>query len=182
MIETNLIEDLRRLSPPGSSWRIWATAAAGLALSAWAWTTWRRRPGASQPPVPPPAMPDLWEETLSGLERLLPLLRPDQSRAYGIASTALLRRYLEGRYGLQAPRLATEEFLAAAARSPALPERHRDALADYLRLCDLLKFGRAVAETAELQQLHVAAVQFVTTSRPVPATPPAPGTGTPSPG
>jgi hypothetical protein len=44
-------------------------------------------------------------------------------------------------------------------------------LAEYLKLCDLLKFGRAVAETAELEQLHAAAVGFVTTSRPATARP-----------
>ena len=106
------------------------------------------------------------------LERLLPLLRPDQSRAYAIASTTLMRRYLERRHGLAAPRLATEEFLAAAAHSTALGEKDRSRLGDYLRWCDLLKFGRAMAETSELRHLHEAAVEFVTRSRP--AIPPPP--------
>jgi hypothetical protein len=168
MIETNLVEDLRQLSPPSLGWLVWLAGVVVAALGA-GWLL-RRRTVRPPPRVAPRPAPDVWEATLRELERLLPLLRPDQSRAYGIASTALLRRYLECRFGIEAPLLATEEFLAAARRSPALPEAHRDALGEYLRLCDLLKFGRAVAETAELQQLHMAAVAFVTTSRPAPAT------------
>ena len=169
MPTTNLIEDLRLLSPPSYAWLLWL-ALALVALGV-AWKLWRRlaRPAAS--PVPA-AAPDVWEETLRELERLLLLLRPDQSRAYAIASTTLLRGYLERRFGIHAPRLATEEFLLAARQSPALPEAHRTRLGDYLRICDLLKFGRAVAETAELRQLHEAAVEFVSASKPVPVAAP----------
>jgi hypothetical protein len=163
MSTTNLIEDLRLLSPPSYAWLLWlAVALLGLGV---AWWLWRRFGTRTAPPQTTPA-PDVWEETLRELERLLPLLRPDQSRAYAIASTSLLRRYLERRFGIEAPRLATEEFLLAARQSPALPEPHRVRLGDYLRLCDLLKFGRAVAETPELLQLHEAAVEFVSTSKP----------------
>jgi hypothetical protein len=164
MMETNLIEDLRRLSPPGVSWWIGLALVAG--VTAAAWRLLRRPKGRAGPGAANPPAADVWGETLRELERLLPLLRPDRSRAYGMASTALLRRYLEHRYAIHAPLLATEEFLAAARQSPALPTSHRQTLGEYLRLCDLLKFGRAVAETAELHQLHSAAVEFVTVSRP----------------
>jgi len=165
MPSTNLIEDLRLLSPPSYAWLLWLALA--LVALGMAWGFWRRFARRTVKPEPV-ATPDVWEETLRELERLLPLLRPDQSRAYAIASTSLLRRYLERRFGLEAPRLATEEFLLAARQSPALPEPHRAKLGEYLRLCDLMKFGRAVAETPELLRLHEAAVEFVSTSQPPP--------------
>lgn len=165
MPATNLIEDLRLLTPPSYAWLVWtALGLAAIVLAGWLWRKFGPRAAA---PASEPA-PDPWEETIRELERLLPLLRPDQSRAYAIASTNLLRRYLERRFGLHAPRLATEEFLLAAGHSPALPEPHRARLGEYLRLCDWLKFGRAVAETAELVQLHEAAVAFVSASKPAP--------------
>lgn len=163
MPETNLIEDLRQLSPPSYAWLAWLALAVVTGTVLW-WFGRRIRKRAGPSPSTP--TPDVWEETLRELERLIPLLRPDQSRAYAIASTSLLRRYLEGRFGIEAPRLATEEFLLAAQQSPALPEPHRGRLGECLRLCDLMKFGRAVADPAELQQLHEAAVAFVSASKP----------------
>ena len=163
MPDTNLIEDLRLLHPPNFAWVVWmALAAGGLALLVW--LVRRRVPPAVRPEPVNPLL--VWDETLRELERLLPLLRPDQSRAYAIASTSLLRRYLERRHGLAAPRLATEEFLAAARHSAALSKTERARLEEYLRWCDLLKFGRARAEREELQHLHEAAVEFVSHSKP----------------
>jgi hypothetical protein len=163
MTETNLIEDFRLLHPPNFAWMLWLALVA-VAVAALIWLTRRRTSSATcSEPVNSLAV---WDETLRELERLLPLLRPDQSRAYAIASTHLIRRYLERRHGLAAPRLATEEFLAAARHSAALSEADRARLEEYLRWCDLLKFGRARAETTELQHLHEAAVEFVSASRP----------------
>jgi hypothetical protein len=163
MTETNLIEDLRLLHPPSYVWVLGlAVVASGLVLVTW--FVRRRVPLAIAPDSVNPLT--VWEETLRELERLVPLLRPDQSRAYAMASTSLVRRYLERRFNVAAPRLATEEFLAAARHSAALGEEDRSRLGEYLHWCDLLKFGRAMAETSELGRLHQAAVEFVTRSRP----------------
>ena len=94
------------------------------------------------------------------------MLCAEHSREYGIQSTGVLRCYIEARYLLPAPRLATEEFLIEAGKSPALPADHRASLGRFLELCDLCKFGRAVASAEELRQLHAAAVAFVLASRP----------------
>jgi hypothetical protein len=164
--DTNLIEDLRLLAPPDRRWAlvIALALAALLALAAW----WRRRRQVRPfAPVitPAPGVPP-WDTALAELERLTALLRPERARDYAIASTTVLRWYLEQRHGLQAPRLATEEFLAAAGRSEALPSNHRESLGRFLQLCDLLKFGRYAASGGELGELHAAAVAFVLASRP----------------
>lgn len=163
-METNLIEDLRLLRPPDYSWLLWAAVAVGLiAWGLWFWFH-RKAPGGSGNSAESGA--EYWDEAMRGLERLAALLRPEESRAYGIRSTAVLRRYIERRFGLHAPFQATEEFLVAAGGSSLLPAADRERLAGFLRWCDLLKFGRAVADAEELGKLHAAAVEFVVGSRP----------------
>ncbi len=164
MNTTNLIEDLRLLAPPDyRGW--WALAFIGvLALGGFALL--RRRLAGAAVAGPEAAGPELWEAALAELESLMPLLTREHSRDYAIKSTAILRRYIEARYSLRAPTLATEEFLVMARKSPALPADHRASLERFLELCDLLKFGRYLAPPAELDPLHAAAVAFVLASRP----------------
>ena len=163
MSDPNLIEDLRLLAPPGYAWLVALALALMLVASAILLWRARRRPAAA---IPGRGGPPSWDLALAALERLTPLLSPQHSREYGIESTAILRCYIETRYGLHAPRLATEEFLVAARDSSALPGEHRASLDRFLALCDLFKFGRYQASADELQQLHAAAVAFVLASRP----------------
>jgi hypothetical protein len=161
---TNLIEDLRLLSPPKyGGWLalgIFGVLALGIGLLA------RRRRRRASIDATESSGPELWDVALAELERLTPLLSREHSRDYAIQSTGILRRYIEARYLLQAPKLATEEFLLVARESPALPADHRASLRHFLELCDLLKFGRYLAPANELEPLHAAAVAFVVASRP----------------
>lgn len=166
MNDANLIEDLRLLSPPDYRWAVaLVLGAAVLWVLTWWWRRLRRALPVSAVSTPPSGRPP-WETALAELERLVPLLRPETARDYAIASTGVLRGYLEQRYGLRAPRLATEEFLLAASRAEALPSAHRRSLGPFLRRCDLLKFGRYTAGVGELGELHAAALGFVMDSRP----------------
>lgn len=170
MTETNLIEDLRLLTPPDRTGLWLAVLAVGLVIAGFLF--WRRRGGGL--PVAEAlaeATRPSWELALAELEALTPLLRPERSRDYGLASTAILRRYLEARYALQAPRLTTEEFLVAAATSPKLAPEDQRGLGHFLALGDLFKFGRFTATSVELQELQGAAVAFVLRSRPVETAP-----------
>lgn len=163
MNDTNLIEDLRLLSPPNYGWVLIVALVVAIVLLAILISRALRRPAQTALAT---AGPEPWTIALEALERLAPLLCTERSRAYGIAATGVLRSYIETRYGWHAPRLATEEFLVAAGASPALPAEHRASLGRFLELCDLFKFGRYVASADELQQLHAAAVAFVLASRP----------------
>jgi hypothetical protein len=171
MNSTNLIEDLRLLSPPRHAGWVLFAAAMVLALGALLLMRYRRNARSKIRPGAVAAGGEPWAEALSALERLVPLLTQEHSREYAIQSTGILRRYIEGRYTLQAPRLATEEFLVLAGNSPLLPADHRAELRRFLELCDLLKFGRYLAPGDELQPLHSAAVAFVLASRPAAAAP-----------
>jgi NAD(P)-dependent dehydrogenase (short-subunit alcohol dehydrogenase family) len=162
MNDTNLIEDLRLLAPPSYGWVAPVVGAVVIVVLAMLISRAFRRSARVAVAVAGPAP---WTAALAALEHLTPLLRAERSRDYGIEATGVLRGYIETRYGLHAPKLATEEFLAAAGTSPLLPAEHRASLGRFLELCDLFKFGRYVAAADELQQLHAAAVAFVLASR-----------------
>ncbi len=169
MTETNLIEDLRRLSPPDYSWLEAILFLVLFGAGLYAVTRFLRRRREAELPVL--AGTALWDSALEQLEALTHLLASEHSREYGIRSTEILRGYVEARYTLRAPTLATEEFLASAMSSSALPREHRVSLGHFLELCDLLKFARHMGSADELRQLHAAAVAFIVASRP--STPPA---------
>jgi hypothetical protein len=165
MKPTNLIEDLRLLSPPAyGAWL--ALAITGVLVCSLVLLVRRRRSATDV--AAQAAGPEAWEVAMADLERLAHLLNGEHSREYAIQSTGILRRYIETRYSLRSPKLTTEEFLVLAKGSPALPADHRADLRRFLELCDLLKFGRYLATTEELEALHSAAVAFVLASRPVP--------------
>jgi len=164
MNTTNLIEDLRLLSPP--NYGVWWALGIAAVLAFGFFLLVRRRLRRAATDVTVPSGLGLWDVALAELERLSPLLSREHSRDYAIRSTGILRRYVEARYALHAPTLATEEFLTMAGESPALPGDHSASLREFLELCDLLKFGRYLASTAELEALHAAAVAFVLASRP----------------
>jgi hypothetical protein len=164
MSTTNLIEDLRLLTPP--RYGVWLALVLSAILILALWLILRRRPGAECGTVVDSTGPEPWALALSELERLTHLLASEHSREYAIQSTGVLRRFIEARYSLRAPKLTTEEFLVAAGQAPELPADHRARLRRFLELCDLLKFGRYRATTGELATLHEAAVTFVMASRP----------------
>ncbi len=90
------------------------------------------------PPVPPHeialnALADLrakgWIEAL-------------QIEPFYVALSGIVRRYLEGRFGLRAPERTTEEFIRDALSSRKLSDAHRDLVAGFLEQSDLVKFAR----------------------------------------
>lgn len=165
MTTTNLIEDLRLLSPP--SFSAWWIALAAVCLSVCFFLILRRRRGRERVSPEQQLDPDPWQTALAELEHLLPLLSHEHSRDYAIKATGILRRYIEARYLLEAPKLATEEFLLLVQDAASLSAEERATLQTFLGQCDLLKFGRYTAAGAELEKLHTAAVEFVVASRPV---------------
>lgn len=159
--QTDLIDDLQLLDPPEPfrfQWW-WVAAAAGAVLLLYLFLRWRRR--ARQERQNGAELRRAWMDALKDLEKLFALIDREESRPYAQESSAIIRRYIEGRFELSAPRQSTEEFLLTARRSPRLEERHQESLGEFLRICDLLKFARTLADQNELRNLHEAAVSFV---------------------
>lgn len=85
------------------------------------------------------------------LERLRTLLASDllAQKAYERFLDELsdiLRRYIEDRYGIHAPRQTTEEFLQSARSSHALGIERTAELGHFLKRCDLIKFACAASD------------------------------------
>lgn len=92
------------------------------------------------------------ERALRELAALLAADLPGKGRFkdYYVELTMVVRRYVERRYSIRAPKLTTEQFLAAARSDPAFPGPSVPPLGAFLEAADLVKFAGAAAsrETA----------------------------------
>jgi hypothetical protein len=96
--------------------------------------------------------PQVW--ALGELDRLDALALPAAGAVerYHTLLSDVIRRYLELRFQLHAPRQTTAEFLEALRRSSVLPPPHQELLRDFLQRCDLAKFARAALSPEECQE------------------------------
>ena len=92
------------------------------------------------------------ERALRELASLLAADLPGRGRFkdYYVELTMVVRRYVERRYAIRAPKLTTEQFLAAARSDPAFPGPSVAPLGAFLEAADLVKFAgvSATRETA----------------------------------
>ena len=156
-----LIDDLRLLEAPEPFRLHYWPVLLSLALFVLTWWILRILRAKVTAPTIADALRQAHANALAELERLFALIDSEQSRPYAIESSAIIRRYIEVRFDLAAPKRSTEEFLAEAQHSPKLGPDHQTLLADFLGYCDLLKFARTSADRSELVQLHDAAIHFV---------------------
>lgn len=80
---------------------------------------------------------------LHELGELLEKRLPERGRVkdFYVELTHVVRRYIERRYGILAPRQTTEEFLAAAMKRSEFPADTLSGLAAFLESADLVKFA-----------------------------------------
>lgn len=165
------LTDIEPPVPQPLNWRLWAAAGAGaallLALTIWLWR--RRKPAAL--PLPPPLPPaELARRELQHLlERQLP--EHGQVKEFYAALSAIIRQYLERNFGIRAPELTTEEFLAELGRRPrgasiidsrkGLRQEHRHLLRDFLIHCDLVKFARHQPEVDDIEMAVTICRRFI---------------------
>jgi len=157
--------DVRDIKPPRPvprDWRPWillASVLVGLAALAALVVWWRRRRRtiAVAPPVPADARARraLAELAARGL------LERGAFKEYYAALSAIVRGYLEDRFGLRAPEMTTEEFLLATTRNAELTRPQRASLGEFLRESDLVKFARHVPALADAERAFTAAGRFV---------------------
>lgn len=136
---------------------------------------WKRRKArlAAAPVGPPPLPPH--ERARRRLDEALRHL--DDPNLYCTVLSAVLREYIEERFGWNAPDRTTEEFLLEVRERAELGPSHKDLLQDFLSRCDFVKFARYEPTETELRDLHGAAVRFVNDT--VPPPPPPPGSVAP---
>lgn len=143
--------------PPLTLWPVWlglgvlGVAGAGLI----AWRHGRRR--SSAPPVPA----HVW-----ALQELHAIGSCDGTEAAEVERfhtrvSDIIRRYVEMRFQLPAPRQTTEEFLHRVQHSPILDAEQQNLLKRFLDRCDLAKFAGAGYSCAECQETIAMARHFV---------------------
>ena len=135
---------------------------AGLGTLLWWWQRNRKRLLVVPPPRP---ADEIAREALAALKRLGLIERGD-FKAYYSALSDIVRTYLEGRFGLRAPEMTTEEFLLATARAGQLDRQHRQLLGDFMVESDLVKFAKHVPTLADAERGIAAAERFIDETTP----------------
>ena len=109
-------------------------------------------------PKPPPPTPR--EIAIRELEALRPQVERQTPYDFSIAVSDVLRSYIGGQYRLHAREQTSTEFLSAISRSVKFSENEKSLLANFLERCDLIKFARIDATSADSGQLLESAIKF----------------------
>jgi hypothetical protein len=161
-------EDIRDLKPlrrigRGPPW-VWIGAALGLVLLAagvvallrW----WRREVVAPQ--VPPHELAFAALDALRGTD----FSDPRAVRRFYFAISEVVRAYVEGRFGLNATDLTTEEILAGLSGLSELDGEASASLGRFLLDTDQVKFAHHGPTPAEIEATYEGALSFVETTGP----------------
>jgi hypothetical protein len=162
--EPKVADALPPVAVPVPDSPIWPFAAGG-ALALLLIGAWVVRAGrVVVVPAPPPRPADvLAAEELARLRGRLPRTR-EEVPAFTVDVSSVLRTYVERRFGLRAPESTTEEFLHEAGARAELAG-HKEPLAHFLSLCDLVKFARHRPDPSAVVPLLDTAEGFVERTR-----------------
>ncbi|HYG67635.1 MAG TPA: hypothetical protein VD838_08250, partial [Anaeromyxobacteraceae bacterium] len=139
---SSMQDSLRAPGPPEpfpSPWPLYALLGGGAVVLAgiavWASRHLRHRRAAPAPVLEP------YPEAVARLDALGDPDTPEAIKAYYVALSDLLRRYLARTLDLPALEQTTRELVHALRRDDRLPEEAVSAVRGTLRLCDLVKFA-----------------------------------------
>ncbi len=149
------------LSEPRSRWW-WAGVPLLAALAAFVSALVLR---SRRPPVVVPIPAHEWArrqiQALIGDD----LVRKGRVQEFYYRISDIVRGYVERRFGVSAPDMTTEEFLAAAASDGRFGERNTTELNAFLNACDLVKYARQIPGAGEADSVLQAARGFVERTR-----------------
>jgi hypothetical protein len=159
-------EPLRWQSPG----RLWIGIAAGAVLLAAATLVGlrRRKAGRRSPPAAAPTAAPPYEAALRALAALRGRRLSEQHEVdlWYRELSAIVRRYLEERFGLRAPERTTEELIREAAGSGLLAPAHQEVVRLFLTECDLVKFARHRPSPDDVSRALAAAERLVRETKP----------------
>lgn len=160
---------------PSSRWVriaivIASVVGAGLLIGAVALLLSHRKKQAAVRPPPPPAH----EIAIRALEALRgrQYIERLQFVPFYVELSAIVRTYIESRFGLRAPELTTEEFIRETATSQALSIDHQQLTMAFLEQCDLVKFARHEPGADDMNAAFTAAERLVRETITPPPRPP----------
>jgi hypothetical protein len=107
----------------------------------------------------PPELPR--ERALSMLEQMRSEIEGTNPYRFSIRVSDILRHYVTEQFNLPVTRQTSVEFLTALKKASPFSEDEKSLLEDFLNRCDLIKFARYEATSADSQLLLEEAVRFV---------------------
>lgn len=115
------------------------------------------------PPLPP------HEVARQALERLYVqrLWQAEKHKLYYSTITDILRTYIDGRFGIGAMEMTSDEIIEAMRMVEDLPQKSAMDLTQILREADLVKFAKAMPEAEQNEAAYQAAWDFVEQTKPV---------------
>jgi hypothetical protein len=155
------IRDIKALRPPPPAWSWGAMAAGGGALGVLAlaalWWWWSQRERVEPPP--PPAH----EVAYAALDALRDVDASDLEavRRWYFDISEVLRTYVEGRFGLNATDLTTEEILGRMSELDQLTAEQRSQLQGFLLDTDQVKYAAMPPTEAGIERSYERALGFV---------------------
>jgi len=163
------LKPLRRIERPLPWWPL-AAGGGAVVLAALAFLYWRRR---RRPPLAPPR--PAHEIAFEALERLrrTDFADAEAVRRFHFEISEVVRAYVEGRFGLNATDLTTEEIVARLGGVRGLGGDERDLLRGFLGATDRVKFAAHEPSEEEIRATYENALTFVevTRERPIVAPP-----------
>jgi len=152
------VEDIRDIRAPRADapeWLLPMVVATVVLLAILGYLLWRRR-RRSLAPLSPLAHA---ERRLEAIRRLM---TPADAPRFAVEVSAVVREYIEQRFGVGATLLTSEEFMRRllASTDPTLV-RQRGRLLEFLRQCDIAKFAGRAPTLESMQTLHGEAYRFV---------------------
>ncbi len=138
-----------------SPWLIFAgtfVALTIIGLVVWLIAQKRKRPQ-------PPQLPR--NRALEALERIRDQINRLNPYQFSIRVSDILRRYVTEQHGLPVTRQTSVEFLNALTKTSQFSSDEKSLLEDFLNRCDLIKFARYEATSADSQLLLEEATRFV---------------------
>jgi len=153
-------ENFHEIAPPVDYSFIptWAVFLASfVVLSVFGLIIWwfRRKPK----PALPPKLPR--EIALEELDRIASEIDAMNPYLFSIRVSDILRGYVTNQYALPVTRQTSVEFLTVLAKSSPFSVNEKSLLEDFLSRCDLIKFARYEATSADSRLLLEEATRFV---------------------
>ena len=166
-----LPEDLKKLKlneivpplPYPQSYRIWIYVGAGLlviAVLAGGFFYYRKRSYATEVAGVRLKAHEIAYMELKALVDENLIDKGDIKQFY-LRLSAIVRRYIENRFGLRAPEQTTEEFLNGLEKADYFPAEYKPLLKNFLKHCDLVKFARFEPGTEDIQNSFDSCKAFI---------------------